>query len=584
MAYAFVASAWVSFSDRVVQQSALNPALMTVKGVAFVWVTAFLLYITVKRLVDAVRSTSRDRDQTANLYRTVVETTAEGVCLLDVSGRISFFNARMAVMARYPREELQGKPFRDLIAKADLPHLDETLRAREAGVSATHECRLETMCGSEIWMLLTTTPIFVQNRYSGLLAMMLDVTSRKHLEEELHHAQKLEALGRFAGGIAHDFNNLLAIMNGYGSLLKRNLPAGSADQNAAGEILAACDRGSLLVRQLLAFSRKRIAAPEVVDVSFAIERLGQVLPRIIGEDIAVEVHSDRSENVVQVGAGQIEQILMNLAANARDAMPKGGAFAVTVETVEVAERVARMQGVQPGSYVALRVSDNGIGIDPRVRPRIFEPFFTTKPQGAGTGLGLSTVYGIVRQNGGFICCDSTVGMGTTFTIHLPRLQTSTKAVQASSDDPRVLTGNETVLLVEDEPALRTLTKLILSSHGYQVLDAANGMDALRLLQNSDTQIDLLLTDVIMPGMTGLELADEVVRLRPSTRIAYMSGYAEVPGELREGTRVIEKPITPGALLSHLRTIFDAGGGRVQRFERDGLPATKRAAPSNRFVN
>ena len=558
LGYAVVASLWIAFSDLLVRRSAFPQALHTVKGLGFVWFTAFLLYLTVKRLVAAIVSSSRDRDETAELYRSLVETSGEGVCLLDPEGRISFCNERLASMLDYSAYELHGKDFPDLLPLEERAHLDRTLRKRSAEISDTYDYCLRTRSGENVWALISTTPMFsAEGDYRGSLAMILDISDRKCLEEELRHSQKLDALGRFAGGIAHDFRNLLGIAIGYGSLLKKQLPPDNSSHHAVEEILSACDRGALLVRQLLAFSRKPSAATELIDVNEDIRHLGEILPRIVGEDITVETLCENAECVIRIGAGQIEQILMNLAANARDAMPAGGKLTIATKTVLLDDGMAQTQGVLAGNFVAIEVADTGSGMSPEVKSHIFEPFFTTKPQGVGTGLGLSTVYGIVRQNGGTIACESQKNVGTTFTAYFPLISALARPAECAREAPGTLTGSETILLVEDEPALRELLKLILSSHGYKVLEAANGAEAMEIAESFPKPIDLLLTDVVMPEVSGLVLAEQVLRTRPATRIAFMTGYTELPGELSQGAHLIEKPVTPNALLTRLRNLFDA---------------------------
>jgi two-component system, cell cycle sensor histidine kinase and response regulator CckA len=551
LGYAVIASLWVIFTDVLVTHFKLHPAFAMVKGVAFVWVTAYLLYFTIRRLVEAVQRTSKERDETATLYRTVVEASGEGICLLDDSGRISFLNGRLAAMLGRAAEELRGQRLRDFIDEPELP-----LHSGPAQRSETHECRLRTESDSKAWALISSTPLSSADRvHGGSLVVLLDVTERKRLGEELQHSQKLEALGSFAGGISHDFNNLLSIMTGYASLLEKRFSPGSQERNATREILSACERGSLLIRQLLAFSRKQGIVTEVVDVCGGVRRFGEVLPRIVGENIAVAIECDESTGAVRIGTGQIEQILMNLAANARDAMPHGGALTIATRTTDVGDGTAWAQGVKPGAYVAIQVSDTGTGIDPNLKARIFEPFFTTKPQGAGTGLGLATVYAIAAQNGGFITCDSSVGVGTTFTVYLPFTEGSITKDEPVAEAPRTISGTETVLLVEDDPALRALTKHILSSHGYVVLEAANGMEAVQLMEDRHTHLDLLLTDVVMPGMSGFELADKISLKFPGTRIAFMSGHFDIPNQ--EKAYVIQKPVAPDALLLQLRAILDS---------------------------
>ncbi|HWR16880.1 MAG TPA: response regulator [Terriglobales bacterium] len=396
---------------------------------------------------------------------------------------------------------------------------------------------------------------------ASLLFLMIDRLIRqvKHLERELRHSQKLEALGSFAGGITHDFNNLLSIITGYASILEKGAPARSAEAKAAREILNASSRGSLLVQQLLAFSRKQTVITETVDACERVSKFGEVLPRLVGEHIDVQLQCDPQAGAVRVGAGQLEQILMNLAANARDAMKAGGALLVRTSAVEVEESVAALQSVQPGMYVLLEVSDSGTGMTPETRRRLFEPFFTTKPAGTGTGLGLSTVYGIVVQNDGFITCDTTLGKGTSFRVYLPQRECGTDAGEYPVNSPTELCGSETVLLVEDEPALRTLTEHILRTHGYGVLTATNAREALDLARANGQQIDVLLTDIVMPGMNGVDLAREIEQLAPKARIILMSGYSDVALPVNGKAHLIQKPVAPDSLLLQLRNVLDESG-------------------------
>lgn len=554
LSYVAVALLWIGVSDLIGTSLKLSPILLTIKGFAFVLVTALLLYFTIKRLVDVVQLRSRERDEAAQLYRTVVEATEEGVCLLDELGRINFLNNRLAIMLDRPIGTLRGCYLQDFIPEPEL------LIKTEQRTTTTHtrEFRLQSKSQGKISVLATFTPLLgIDTKFCGSLVMLLEITERKRLETELRQSQKMEALGSFAGGITHDFNNLLAIISGYSSLLEKSLPRGSDEGRAAREILGACHRGSLLVRQLLAFSRKQAIVPEIVDVCEVLDSFGDVLPRMVGERIAVNIRCDCATSPVRIGPGQIEQILMNLAANARDAMPHGGSLSITTTTKVVGSITAQIQGVDPGDYVALQVTDTGTGISPEVKSHIFEPFFTTKPKDSGTGLGLSTVYGIVAQHGGFLTCDSTVGVGTTFTVYLPYARSQEKAIGFPASIAReVVSGAETVLLVEDEPVLRELTKQILSSQGYSVLDASSGHDAIQLARADCKKIDLVLTDIVMPGMSGVELAREILRASPETKIAFMSGYTDVPAEFGGNVTIIQKPVTPDALLLEVRTLLD----------------------------
>jgi len=390
-----------------------------------------------------------------------------------------------------------------------------------------------------------------------MLGSMMDVTERRSLEEQLVQAQKMEAVGRLAGGIAHDFNNLLTAILGYGDLMLPKLHD-PALRGKMQEIRKAAERASALTRQLLAFSRKQVLVPEVVPVAGLIEELSKMLRRLIGEDIELVTLLSPSA-AVRADPGQLEQVLMNLAVNARDAMPRGGKLTIEV-TLETADDAFRKDhpDVPPGSLVVIAVTDTGVGMDAEVRKHIFEPFFTTKELGRGTGLGLATVYGIVEQSGGHVEVDTAVGQGTTFRIFLPAVEAPRPVPAPSLDE--VVGGSETVLLVEDEAALRSLAQEILRDQGYKVIAAGSGAEALDLARSHPAPIDLLVTDVVMPGMDGRELADRLGPVHPETRCLFMSGYTDDAvvrrGVREEGMPFLQKPFTIDALALKVREVLD----------------------------
>jgi two-component system, cell cycle sensor histidine kinase and response regulator CckA len=552
LGYAVVSILWIAFSDAALEHLHVPPLFLTLKGILFVVITALMLYLTIESTVKAVRLASQERDDTATLYETLVETSEEGICLLDNEGRITFCNQRLASLFGSSAADLIGRKLDDLLVESST--FGEPVKSRSPQV---HELQLGDPA-HPAWVLLSSTEVRDRTGNArGTLALFLDITERKRLETELRQSQKLEALGSFAGGITHDFNNLLSIITGYGSLLAKRNPPGTQESNATREILSACHRGTVLVRQLLAFSRKEPLHIETVDVRDSVSRFAEILPRIVGEHIEVTVNCQGDTGWVRIGAGQLEQVLINLAANARDAMKDGGALTVSTSRIEVDAEQAQVHSVDAGIFSLLKVSDNGTGIPPEIKARIFEPFFTTKEVGVGTGLGLSTVYGIAAQNGGFITCESTVGVGTTFSIYLPLVSAAASVAEA----PRIVSrgavrGSETVMLVEDEPALRALTKYILSTHGYNVLESSNGLEALELIQSTDGIIDLVLTDVVMPGMGGVELARRLSQVRPNTIIVFMSGYSDVPLDSANSVHIIQKPCAPDDLLTELRGILD----------------------------
>jgi two-component system, cell cycle sensor histidine kinase and response regulator CckA len=392
------------------------------------------------------------------------------------------------------------------------------------------------------------------------LAVLHDVTQRRSLEEQLRQSQKMEAVGRLAGGVAHDFNNLLTVILGYSDLLANRFRAGDPEGAEIQEIRRAGERAATLTRQLLAFSRKQVLVPEALDLGSVVRGVSGMLERLIGEDITVSLAVARDLGRVLADPGQMEQVVMNLAVNARDAMPQGGKLLLELENVDLGEAyVSEHLGATPGPYVLLTVTDTGVGMAPEVQREIFEPFFTTKPKGVGTGLGLSTVHGIVNQSGGTIWVYSEPGRGTTFKIYLPRIPGGAAAPRKPSGPHRAVEGSATVLLVEDEEQLRHLTKRVLERSLYTVLEAGNAPDALRVAREHKGPIHLLLTDVVMPGMSGPELAASFERERPGVPVLYMSGYTDNAivhhGILNSGTHFLQKPFTPQGLTQRVHEVM-----------------------------
>ncbi|MBI1941423.1 MAG: response regulator, partial [Acidobacteria bacterium] len=393
------------------------------------------------------------------------------------------------------------------------------------------------------------------------VAVQRDVTHERQLEEQLRHAQKMEAVGRLAGGIAHDFNNLLTIIAGYGQLVADQMDEKDPLAGHVGEIRKAADRAASLTRQLLAFGRRQVLAPRVLDLNAVVSDTEKMLRRLIGEDI--ELVASRGGNLGRVRAdpGQLEQVLLNLAVNARDAMPRGGRLTLETANVELGEDYAASHyPVKPGRYVLLAVSDTGTGMDAETLSHIFEPFFTTKEQGKGTGLGLATVFGIVKQSEGHVTAYSEPGQGSTFKIYLPRVGEETGPAELKTGRPASLPrGEETILLVEDEGALRSMVRGVLQSHGYKVLEARNGEDALSVCEQLKGRIHLLLTDVIMPEMSGPQLADRLAVFHRDMKILYISGYTDEGiihhGILDAGTNFLQKPFTPEALVRKVREVL-----------------------------
>ena len=389
------------------------------------------------------------------------------------------------------------------------------------------------------------------------IGVSLDVTERKNLEEQLRQAQKLESIGRLAGGVAHDFNNLLTIITGYSEMALAEIGEGHFLRDPLVEIAEAAARATTLTRQLLTFSRRQIAKPRRIAINELIRDFEKMLARLLGEEIELELVLDSEAGFFLADPGQIEQVIMNLAVNARDAMPHGGKL--IIETSRVASPGDFFQThlpVAPGTWVVLAVSDTGTGMAPEVKAHIFEPFFTTKGPGKGTGLGLSTVWGIVQQSGGFIGVNGEPGQGTTFKLVFPAVEATPGPDEAApaADSP---CGRETILVAEDEPAVRNYALQVLEKYGYTILAASNGREALFAARQYPGDIHLLLTDVVMPQMGGAELAAAFTAARPDARILCMSGYSErLWPEARAGRNYIQKPFTPAALLHQVRAVLD----------------------------
>ena len=387
-----------------------------------------------------------------------------------------------------------------------------------------------------------------------------DITERKQLEVQLRQAQKMEAIGRLAGGVAHDFNNVLTAIFGYVDILREELPADSTAQRDLAEVRKASERAASLTKQLLAFSRQQVLEPMVLEPTALIEDFEKMLHRLIGEDVELRLSLARDTGNVLADPGQLQQVLMNLAVNARDAMPTGGKLILETANAELSEQYAELhQPVVPGRYVMLAVSDTGTGMTPETRARIFEPFFTTKEKGKGTGLGLSTVYGIVKQSGGYVWVYSELGRGTTFKIYLPRVDAAPDTLLPARE-PVTVAGTETILLAEDDAVLRPLAKGLLEKLGYTVLDAADAVEALEAARQYTEVIHLLLTDVVMPGASGRELARQLESHRPDVKVLYVSGYTDDAivhhGMLEPGLNFLQKPFTPAALARKVREVLD----------------------------
>jgi two-component system, cell cycle sensor histidine kinase and response regulator CckA len=501
-------------------------------------------------------------------YRELFDEAPFAYLVTDANGVVQEANLAAAVLFNASRNNLQGKPLPLLVAQEDRPRFREILRELRLRPGRRE---LELKLGSVPRMVMVTTepderpgnPLFLR-------WVLRDVTARKAAEEELRisqerlrHAQRLEAVGRLAGGIAHSFNNLLAAIAFHAELLLSS--RSEEDQRRhAEEIQKAGERGALLARQLLAFSRKQVLQPQLLNISSRLESLVPILRRLVGEQIELTTELDPESGWVHADLGQVEQVILNLVANARDAMPDGGRLSLKVGSEELVEDDPRLAGIglQPGRYVCIRVSDTGTGMSEHVRAHLFEPFFTTKDYDRGTGLGLATIYGTVTQSGGAIHVETELGKGSTFTVYLPQAVAPTEVAPRLEPEREMARGSEVVLLTEDEDNIREPAQEILEARGYTVLAACDGAHAIEAARAWDGPIHLLISDVVMPGMSGSELAAQLVADRPGIRVLYISGYPEDAiarhGVLQPGRSFLQKPFPPGVLLQTVREILDQG--------------------------
>ncbi len=449
-----------------------------------------------------------------------------------------------------------------LVHPDDRPRVEAAMRAALAGTPFDLEHRI-VVGGTVKWVRRRVEPeADAAGRVVRLVGVSQDVTERRQLEEQFRQAQKMEAVGTLAGGVAHDFNNLLTIINGYSDLLLSGLKPGDPMRDLLAEIHKAGERAGSLTRQLLMFSRQQVVEPKVLDLNAVVADTQKMLRRLIGEDVVLTASLDPSVAPVKADPGQLQQVLMNLSVNARDAMPQGGRLAIETRNATLDENYARTHPrVRPGEYVLLAVSDTGTGMDPQTKLRIFEPFFTTKGAGKGTGLGLAVVHGVVTQSEGHIEVHSEAGKGTTFKIYLPAVKERLSTGRSSHGLHPLPRGSEAVLLVEDEDAVRALARHVLTSCGYTILEARDGREALRFAEQHPGRIDLVVSDVVMPYLGGRQLVERLAALRPGVRVLFLSGYTD-DAVVRHGVReaeyaFLQKPFTPTALARKVREVLDA---------------------------
>ena len=507
--------------------------------------------------VTAERVASDALQDTERRLRAFINNAPDALLVHDAEGRIVEVNQRLCDNLGYSRDELLDMRLADV----------DTALARDGAQIWTAETREKSFESAFRTRSGETIPVEVavsvwEHEPQNFIAVARDITRKTQLEEQLRQAQRMEAIGRLAGGIAHDFNNLLTAIRGHAELLQTVV-----DRDAStdlDQIVNAADRAASLTRQLLAFSRQQLLQMQVLDLNVVVGEMQKLFARIMHENISLVTLLDPALPAIEADRTQLEQVVMNLVLNGRDAMPSGGKLTIRTANAVLTEVDAdRAPFIKPGKYVLLSVSDTGVGMDAATASRIFEPFFTTKEQGKGSGLGLATAYGIVKQLEGYIWCDTAPDKGTTFRVYLPPAKGAPRPAPVATPSGRinVRRGDETILVVEDEPAVRSLVRRVLQKQGYRVLDASNGLEALRLVDGFDQKIHLLLTDVVMPEMSGHDLAERLSPARPDMKILYMSGYAEdaivVNHVLQPGFAFLPKPFAPDILAAKVRETLES---------------------------
>jgi PAS domain S-box-containing protein len=517
-----------------------------------------------KRIYEALGESERR-------YRQLGEGILHQVWTAQPDGNLDYVNGRTLEYFGRTSEQMLGEGWRGVVHQEDFPTcIKHWTMSLQTGDPYETEFRLLNADGTYRWHLaLATAGRGSEGEIIKWFGTNTDVHDQKLAEEalraseeQLRQSQKLEAVGQLAGGVAHDFNNLLTVITGYSDLLLRGFKQDESVRPKLEEIKKAAVRASALTRQLLAFSRKQVLQPKVLDLNSLVTDTSKMLHRLIGEDVDMTSRLDSALGQIKADYGQIEQVLMNLVVNARDAMPQGGKLTIETRNIYLDQSDAHQRiAVEPGNYVMLAVSDTGCGMDAAIQARIFEPFYTTKEAGKGTGLGLSTVYGIVKQSGGNIFVYSEPGQGTTFKIYLPRVDEAVESTGLCDEATETSQGSETILIVEDEPAVRALLLDLLEMDGYQVLEAANGAEALQICRDNEDTIHLMITDVVMPQMGGREVAQSAALIRPQMRVLFMSGYTDDAignhGVLDSDVAFLEKPFTPDAVACKVREVLDA---------------------------
>ena len=537
----------------------------TVRNVSTVGRVVLDEHANVSRVIGTAQDIT-ERKKTENKLRqlaTIVESSDDAIVSRTLDGTIQSWNGAAERMYEYSAAEAIGKPISILYPHGQRDEIPAILEKIKRGdIVRNFETIRATKDGKQIHIALTVSPIKdVSGRIVGASAIGRDITESKQMEDMFRQAQKMEAVGRLAGGVAHDFNNMLSVIIGYSELLLERADTDGQVRKQCEEIKRAGDRAASLTRQLLAFSRQQVLEPRVLNLNTSVAEIEKMLRRLIGEDIDLRTSLDPTLGLVKADPGQIEQVIMNLAVNARDAMPEGGKLIIETSNTELDDEYAlHHPPCIVGRYVILAVTDSGVGMSQETKTRIFEPFFTTKELGKGTGLGLSTVYGVVKQSGGYIWVYSEPGQGSVFKLYLPRVDGSEVQIRPAKSAPELLAGTETILLVEDEQSVRALTRNLLEQGGYTVLEADNGAHAVEIAKQHHGPIHLLLTDVVMPGMNGPAVAEMILPIHPEAKALYVSGYSSSfgtqTGLVPAGANLFQKPFSRAALLRKVRNLLD----------------------------
>jgi two-component system cell cycle sensor histidine kinase/response regulator CckA len=575
--YLLLGFLWILLSDKILSELVRDEEtfnlLQTYKGWFYVLMTGGMLYALIRSGVKRTREIEAARIASGKRYDELVENANDCIFTLDSSGAFTAVNHAVEKTTGYSREEILKMNFADLLAPENRDYLSRLRdpQTTRNPVSVT-EVKIVGKDGNVFVLEISSRSPSLKDNRTGLENIARDVTHR-HLmrdaeealrksEEQLMQAQKLESVGRLAGGIAHDFNNMLTVINGYSDLILGRMSETDPLRHHLLEIKKAGERSATLTQQLLAFSRKQILKPEILNINQTVFEIGSLLKRLIGEDIVLCQNLDPALKSVKVDAGQLSQVIVNLVVNAYDAMPKGGTLTIETKNVDLDEPfVKRTSDNKFGQFVMLSVSDTGIGMHEETKRRIFEPFFTTKEVGKGTGLGLATVYGFIKQSDGYITVDSEPDAGASFRIFLPCAKAfAEKPKEEASKEPSK-NGAETILLVEDEEIVRNFGREILEACGYRVIEAASGAEALEICEKNNLDIDLLLTDVVMPEMSGRELWEIMTKTRPQIKVLFTSGYTDDKvvrsGITGDASNFLQKPFSINSLEQKVREVLDA---------------------------